>query len=219
MAENLNVFDFALTDEEMARIAALKRPDGRIAPELHARTWQALLDGTLVAEGTKEGKSHDIISLATLPRLQPDVQLSRLTLGGRDEFTDVRVRRASSGLATIESADVAAFSGQQIASGVLTAQEAPDSAVFSLLSQGVIKKAWREHPSKEEVEAAMDKIAEEYPPAQEYPPDAPRPAFDEIWTKLKGYGDVTRRQAEAALTNRASHLRGRRGRHSTKSPI
>jgi len=31
MAENLNVFDFALTDEEMERIAALKRPDGRIA--------------------------------------------------------------------------------------------------------------------------------------------------------------------------------------------
>jgi hypothetical protein len=25
------VFDFALTDEEMERIAALKRPDGRIA--------------------------------------------------------------------------------------------------------------------------------------------------------------------------------------------
>jgi diketogulonate reductase-like aldo/keto reductase len=31
MAENLNVFDFALTEQEMARIAALKRPDGRIA--------------------------------------------------------------------------------------------------------------------------------------------------------------------------------------------
>jgi 2,5-diketo-D-gluconate reductase B len=31
MAENLNVFDFALTEQEMERIAALKRPDGRIA--------------------------------------------------------------------------------------------------------------------------------------------------------------------------------------------
>jgi 2,5-diketo-D-gluconate reductase B len=31
MAENLAVFDFALTDEEMKRISALKRPDGRIA--------------------------------------------------------------------------------------------------------------------------------------------------------------------------------------------
>jgi diketogulonate reductase-like aldo/keto reductase len=29
-AENLDVFGFALTDDEMARIAALKRPDGRV---------------------------------------------------------------------------------------------------------------------------------------------------------------------------------------------
>ena len=40
MAENLNVFDFALTDEEMKRIAALKRPDGRIAnPAGRAPAW------------------------------------------------------------------------------------------------------------------------------------------------------------------------------------
>jgi 2,5-diketo-D-gluconate reductase B len=31
MAENMKVFDFALSDDEMKRIAALKRPDGRIA--------------------------------------------------------------------------------------------------------------------------------------------------------------------------------------------
>ena len=31
IAENFDVFDFTLTDDEMARIAALKRPDGRIA--------------------------------------------------------------------------------------------------------------------------------------------------------------------------------------------
>jgi 2,5-diketo-D-gluconate reductase B len=31
MAENLNVFDFALTDAEMKRIGTLKRPDGRVA--------------------------------------------------------------------------------------------------------------------------------------------------------------------------------------------
>ena len=31
MAENLAVFDFTLNEDEMARIAALKRPDGRIA--------------------------------------------------------------------------------------------------------------------------------------------------------------------------------------------
>ena len=31
IAENLDVFDFTLSDDEMARIDALKRPDGRIA--------------------------------------------------------------------------------------------------------------------------------------------------------------------------------------------
>ena len=40
MAENLRVFDFALTEEEMKRIAALKRPDGRIAnPAGRAPAW------------------------------------------------------------------------------------------------------------------------------------------------------------------------------------
>ena len=40
MAENLQVFDFELTQEEMARISALKRPDGRIAnPEGRAPDW------------------------------------------------------------------------------------------------------------------------------------------------------------------------------------
>jgi len=31
IADNFNVFDFALTDDEMKRIAALKRANGRIA--------------------------------------------------------------------------------------------------------------------------------------------------------------------------------------------
>ena len=31
IVDNFNVFDFALTGDEMARIAALKRPDGRVA--------------------------------------------------------------------------------------------------------------------------------------------------------------------------------------------
>ena len=40
MAENLGVFDFALTEEEMTRIAALKRSDGRIAdPAGRAPAW------------------------------------------------------------------------------------------------------------------------------------------------------------------------------------
>ena len=40
MAESLDVFDFTLTDAEMARISALKRPDGRIAnPAGRAPKW------------------------------------------------------------------------------------------------------------------------------------------------------------------------------------
>jgi diketogulonate reductase-like aldo/keto reductase len=40
MAENLNVFDFTLSEDEMKRIAALKRPDGRIAdPAGRAPAW------------------------------------------------------------------------------------------------------------------------------------------------------------------------------------
>lgn len=40
MAENLDVFDFVLSADEMARIAALKRPDGRIAdPAGRAPAW------------------------------------------------------------------------------------------------------------------------------------------------------------------------------------
>jgi 2,5-diketo-D-gluconate reductase B len=40
MAESLQVFDFELTGEEMARIGALKRPDGRIAnPAGRAPAW------------------------------------------------------------------------------------------------------------------------------------------------------------------------------------
>ena len=40
MAENLNVFDFALSADEMQRIAALRRPNGRIAnPSGRAPAW------------------------------------------------------------------------------------------------------------------------------------------------------------------------------------
>jgi 2,5-diketo-D-gluconate reductase B len=40
IAENLDVFDFRLTADEMDRIAALKRPDGRVAnPAAYAPEW------------------------------------------------------------------------------------------------------------------------------------------------------------------------------------
>jgi diketogulonate reductase-like aldo/keto reductase len=40
MAENLDVFGFTLGEEEMQRIAALKRPGGRIAdPAGRAPAW------------------------------------------------------------------------------------------------------------------------------------------------------------------------------------
>jgi diketogulonate reductase-like aldo/keto reductase len=40
MAESLEIFDFALTDDEMKRIHALARPDGRIAnPKGRAPKW------------------------------------------------------------------------------------------------------------------------------------------------------------------------------------
>lgn len=40
MAENLEIFDFALSADEVARIAARKRPDGRVAnPRFRAPAW------------------------------------------------------------------------------------------------------------------------------------------------------------------------------------
>jgi len=39
LAENLAIFDFKLTDAEMAEIAALKRPDGRVVNPPHAPKW------------------------------------------------------------------------------------------------------------------------------------------------------------------------------------
>ena len=39
LADNLNVFDFSLSDAEMAEIAALKRPDSRVVNPAHAPKW------------------------------------------------------------------------------------------------------------------------------------------------------------------------------------
>jgi len=39
VAQNLDLFDFSLSDEEMARIFARKRPDGRVAKPARAPVW------------------------------------------------------------------------------------------------------------------------------------------------------------------------------------
>ncbi len=39
IAENLDVFDFRLTADEMDRISALKRPDGRVANPAFSPAW------------------------------------------------------------------------------------------------------------------------------------------------------------------------------------
>jgi diketogulonate reductase-like aldo/keto reductase len=41
MAANLAVFDFVLSDAEMAEIGALKRPDGRVVNPAHAPQWDS----------------------------------------------------------------------------------------------------------------------------------------------------------------------------------
>jgi 2,5-diketo-D-gluconate reductase B len=41
LAENLAIFDFTLSEAEMAEIAKLKRPDGRVVNPPHAPTWDS----------------------------------------------------------------------------------------------------------------------------------------------------------------------------------
>ena len=41
LAENMDVFGFTLSDAEMAEIAALRRPDGRVVNPPHAPKWDA----------------------------------------------------------------------------------------------------------------------------------------------------------------------------------
>jgi 2,5-diketo-D-gluconate reductase B len=41
LKQNLNVFDFTLSQDEMAEIAALKRPDGRIVNPVQAPKWDS----------------------------------------------------------------------------------------------------------------------------------------------------------------------------------
>jgi diketogulonate reductase-like aldo/keto reductase len=41
LADNLNVFDFTLTDAEMAEIGGLARPDGRVVNPKHHPEWDS----------------------------------------------------------------------------------------------------------------------------------------------------------------------------------
>src|SRR4029077_3067885 len=81
MAENLNVFDFALTDEEMTRIAALKRPDGRIAnPVGRAPAWEWRSRNTSGVDGlTRKGATYPYAMLVSTVRclLRPPVRAVR----------------------------------------------------------------------------------------------------------------------------------------------
>ena len=55
IAENLDVFDFALTDDDMSRIGALKRPDGRIAnPAGRAPAWDVMQSSARPAARTEQ---------------------------------------------------------------------------------------------------------------------------------------------------------------------
>jgi len=64
--------------------------------ELRVCCWQAICNGVLQVEAIKglRGTKHRTRLPAELQRLAPDWSLSRLLRNGRDEFVDVRVRRA-----------------------------------------------------------------------------------------------------------------------------
>ena len=177
--------------------------------ELRAAVWQAMLEGTLSAEAIKgvQGNRYGPVLPAELPRLRPDMQLSRLTLGGRDEFIDVRIRRAPSMLAATESADIAAFTGQQIASGTMVAAEAADAVVFA----PPIQRPWgggRLLPAQ--LRAAIEEIERrDYPNARN--DSNTRPTFSQMQTKLNNYfgTEVPQRVVRTALKNFPHLKRGR----------
>lgn len=208
------------------------RPPGLedLLPELHALTWRAMRDGTLQVEGIwgARGKDYSVVLPVELPRLVPDWSLSRLTLGGHDELVDVRIWHAPSALAATEAADVAAFAGEQVATGALVATESADVAAFvgQQIASGIMvaveaadsaaatrltKRPWgSKKPSAAKLRAAMEAIE------RDYPPDA-HPSEKEVWGKLETHcGPLARATVRSALEG--SRLKGQRGYHSTKSP-
>jgi hypothetical protein len=174
-------------------------PLADLLPELHALAWQAVLEGALLITAIKgvRGTRRRRVLLAELPRLRPDWRLSRLVHDERDGCDGCDGQIGGWGSWHDEFIDV-------------RVRRTPAES---------IKATWRhDKRSQEAVNDAMDEIAKGYLPAEEYLKGAPRPAFDEIWGKLKTRcgKDVTREQARNALLERAPHLRGRKGYSSKK---
>jgi hypothetical protein len=70
-----------------------------LMPELQELCWRGILDGALRVEAVKSvrgkiGKIPRAVPPVELVRLRPDWTVSRLCRGERDEFIDVRARRA-----------------------------------------------------------------------------------------------------------------------------
>jgi hypothetical protein len=190
-----------------------------LLPELHELTWQAILAGMLLAEGVGEGKSHDIIPLTALPRLRPDMELSRLTFGGRDEFIAARVRRTLNTLVAVEAPDVAAFTSPLIASGTLVATEGADVAAFAGPLQKPwmsIKPTWRpEKPSRADLEDWLKDLAKQDYSDAEHRPDR-RPTFKVLQAKANDHfkTKVPRDDLRAAIDHAAPQLRRSPGQHT-----
>jgi hypothetical protein len=71
-----------------------------------------------------------------------------------------------------------------------------------------IAKRWRKPPDKDDLKAAMEKIAKDYPEGADPPP------LQEVQEKLKGIlGEATRRLTQSAIEKYVPQLKGRRGYH------
>jgi hypothetical protein len=184
--------------------------------DLQACAWQAALDGVLAIDGLKgvRGTRRQRVLPAELPRLAPDRRLPRLVRDDRDDRSEHGDRAER---------DECDDCDDQSAKGDGGANAPIDDVFIDVRVRRApaepVKATWRpDKPRQQDADAAMDEIAREYPTAREWCEDDPRPAFDEIWGKLKAHcGDtITRAQARAALKTRAPHLIGHRGRAPKK---
>jgi hypothetical protein len=172
-------------------------PLNDLLPELHDAVWQALLDSELQIEAIpyergKTGKIPCVIPSIELARLSPDWKLSRLCRGDLDEFVEARVRRAPADT-PVETSTEPPVEPEPPAE---TSDEAPR----------------RQRPSRAQLKAAMEEIA------QGYPKDAHPPPFKEIEAALKiRHPGATRSQLREVVAKHAPQLHGERGR-PRKSP-